>query len=233
MTCGTPRRRYPVARRAVELDGGTDANILDTLALALQMTGDLDQAIKTQRRAIARARAGGPYNRAEFEARLTDLLLANDDLVGAAAVSWEGLPVRLGESLITGSSPGASLVLRSEALMEQGRFGAAAALLRGCLADRQKALPEGHWLIAETVSRLGGAIAGEGEFAEAELLLLDGYAGMEPDRRAPADRKHRAIQRIIQLYQSWDKPDQVSEWRRRLENAPAESEGDPPNPRNR
>ena len=117
--------------------------------------------------------------------------------------------------------------------MKEGRFGEAASLLRGCLAMRQKALPEGHWLIADTTSRIGGAVAGEGKFAKAEPMLLEGYAALKENRRVPADRKHEAIRRIIRLYESWDKPDQASEWRRRLETAAADSAKDTPNPRNR
>ena len=102
---------------------------------------------------------------------------------------------------------------------EMARFGEAAELLRGCLATRQKSLPEGHWLIADTVSQLGGAVAGGGKFAEAEPLLLDGYAGMADNRRVLPDRKRQAIERIIRLYEAWDKPDQASEWRQRLGEA--------------
>ncbi len=224
-----PEAALPAAKRAVELDGGRDANILDALALAYQMTGDLDRAIEMQRRAIARARAGGPYNRAELESSLIDYLLEKGDLVGAATVSWKGLAAQLGESLIPGATPGESLVLQSEALIKEGRFGEAEELMRGCLAIRQKALPEGHWLIADTVSQLGGAISGAGKFAQAEPLLLEGYAAMRENRRVPADRKRQAIERIIQLYESWGKADQASEWRRRLEIAGADSDRDTQN----
>ncbi|MBU0617636.1 MAG: serine/threonine-protein kinase, partial [Planctomycetes bacterium] len=218
----------PVAQRADEMDGGTDVNVLDTLALAFQMTGNLDQAVETQRRAIVQARAGGPYNQEELEARLRDLLWAKGDVVGAATVSWEGLALELGEFLITDPSLGASLVLRSEALMTEGRFEEAAAQLRGCLATRQKALPEGHWLIADTTSQLGGAVAGARKFAEAESLLLDGYAGMQDNRQVPPEYKRRAIQRIIRLYESWDKPDQASAWRRRLGAVAEDGVGEDP-----
>jgi tetratricopeptide (TPR) repeat protein len=214
-----PEVALPFAQRAVELDGDRDAGVVETLALAYYMTGNLDRAVETQQRAIRVARVGGPYNRAELEARLVDYLVENGDLVGAASVSMGGLAGRLGESLITDTTPGASLVLRSEALAKEGRFQEAATLLRGCLAERQKLLPEGDWLIAETRSQLGGAVAGEGRFAEAELLLLDGYAGLKDNRRVPVERKLQAIQRIIRLYEAWDRPEQASQWRQRLAGA--------------
>jgi len=204
------------ARRAVELDGGADGGTLETLALAFRMTGDLDQAIETQRKAVALARAGGAYNRPELESKLMEYLLENGDFVAAASVSWEDLATQIGESIITEAAPRTSDVLRSEALMREGRFEEAADVLRGSLVTRQKTLPEGHWLIADTMIRLGSAVAGQGRFAEAESLLLEGCALMQQDRRVAADRKREAIERVIQLYQSWGKPDQAAEWRGRL-----------------
>jgi tetratricopeptide (TPR) repeat protein len=216
-----PAAALVVAQQAVDLDGGNDANLLDTLALALQMTGDLDQAIETQQQAVAQARAGGgPYNVAELEARLIDLLLAKGDVLAAAKFSWEGLAARLGESLDADSIAGSSLALRGQTLMEQGNFTEAEPLLRGCLAMRQNALPQDHWLIADTMSLLGGSLVGQGKFARAEPLLLDGYARMKNSRQVPENRKRQALQRIVALYESWGKPDQADTWRRSVEQGP-------------
>ncbi|HUU98855.1 MAG TPA: tetratricopeptide repeat protein [Phycisphaerae bacterium] len=219
-----PERALPVARRAVELDGGKDANILDTLALAFQMTGDLDWAIETQQRAVARARAGGPYNLAELEVRLADLLLERGDVLRAARVSWGGLAGRLRDSLASDSVVGGSLVLRAQALMEEGSFAEAEPLLRACLATRQKVLPEGHWLIADARSLLGVAVAGQGKFAQAEPLLLDAFARVKDNPQAPRDCKRQARQRIVRLYESWGKPDQAAEWRGPVETGPRHAE---------
>jgi hypothetical protein len=203
----------PVAQRAVELDGGKDANILDTLALAYQMTGNLDRAIETQQRAVARARAGGPYNLAELEVRLADLLLERGDVLRAARVSWGGLAGRLRDSLASDSMVGGSMVQQAQALMEEGRFAEAEPSLRACLATRQKVLPEGHWLIADARSILGVAIAGQGKFAEAEPLLLEAYTRVKDDPQAPRDCKQQARRRIVRLYESWGKPEQAAAWR--------------------
>ncbi|MBU0640736.1 MAG: serine/threonine-protein kinase [Planctomycetes bacterium] len=206
----------PIARRASELDGGRDAAILDTLATAQHMVGNLEQAIATQRQAIARVRAGGPYDRSELEAKLVNYLLQRGDLVKAAGVSWEGLAARLGESLLPDTAPGASLIHQSKSLSAAGRFDEAADLLRVCLAMRQKTLPEGHWLIADTISQLGGVIAEQGAFEEAEPLLLDACARLEENRRAPLEERRAAIQRIVRLYRSWSQPDRAEEWQQRL-----------------
>ena len=89
-------------------------------------------------------------------------------------------------------------------------------LLRECLEIRQDVLPEGHWLIFNTHSVLGGALTGRGKFDEAEPLLLDGYAGMKDHADAPADRKRQARKRIVALYESWGKPAQAAKWRAKL-----------------
>ena len=41
-----------LAQRAVELSGGIQPHILDTLALALFQTGEVEAAVETQRRAV-------------------------------------------------------------------------------------------------------------------------------------------------------------------------------------
>ena len=230
-----PEAALPVAEQAVERNGGSDVNLLDTLALAYQRTGHLDRAIETQRRAIALARTGGLYDPVKMESRLRDYLLESGDIVGAFNVSWEELTKGVSDWLLPeGILPAravpdddvsdASLVLQSEALMKEGRFNEAEEVLRGCLSMRRKTLPKGHWLIAEGMSRLGGALAGEGEFVLAEPLLLDAYTALKGNRQVSMDYIHHAIQRIIRLYESWGKPDKASAWRQRLGET-ADSDG--------
>jgi tetratricopeptide (TPR) repeat protein len=214
-----PAAALPVAQKAVALNGGEDAGMLETLALAFQMTGNLDQAIETQRRAIARARLGGPYSRSDLEAKLADYLVARGDVVEAARLPWDDLTSRVLGSFMGETVPGEALITQSEGLMREGRFDEAASVLRGCLATREKLLPQGNWLVADTRSRLGAALAGAARYAEAEPLLLDAYAAMSDNRLCPPDCRRQAVQRIVQLYESWGKAAQAAEWRLRLEDA--------------
>ncbi|MHC4942732.1 MAG: tetratricopeptide repeat protein [Planctomycetota bacterium] len=217
-----PEAALPAAVRAVELDGGRDPNTLETLAYAYRVTGNLDPAIETQRRAIAMAHTGGLYNLPEMEATLRDYLLESGKLVEAFNTAWDGLAMKnLGGWLLPGTDPDKSLVLRSEKLMAEDRFVEAAELLRACLSMRRKNLPEGHWLIWETKSLLGDAIAGSGQFVEAEPLLLEAYGAMKEDPKIAVDRKEQALSRIIRLYDSWGKPDKADQWRLELEEAEA------------
>jgi tetratricopeptide (TPR) repeat protein len=134
------------------------------------------------------------------------------------------------------------------ALLDQQKDAEAEPMLRECLAIREKALqPESpdYWLLANTRSMLGGALAGEGallmdsdvaagaaKLEEAEPLLLEGYAGLDAGLRDNASvaanirdqRIREALERIVKLYDAWDQiaPDagyaeKAAEWRARLD----------------
>ena len=67
----------------------------------------------------------------------------------------------------------------------------------------------------------------QGRFAEAEPLLLKGYDGMSPPP-AVEDRKREALQRIVDLYDAWGKPDKAAEWRAKLPTEQDAVASDPP-----
>ena len=65
-----PQAALPAAQRAVEMTEGKNAEILDTLALAYFMTGDLSAAIETQEKAVTLLSPGESELRMEREANL-------------------------------------------------------------------------------------------------------------------------------------------------------------------
>jgi len=212
-----PAAALPVALQAVELDGGRDATTLETLALAYGLTGKLDQAIATQRQAVAVAQAGGLYDRRRMEARLRDFLLQRGNVAEAFNVTFEQLALGLDDWVQSRFVPDMVLITQSESLIEEGHYDEAAAVLRGCLAMRRKALPPGHWLLADIKSRLGGAIALDGRFVEAEPLLLEACTTLETSPPIATNYRRQAVERIIRLYESWEKPNLAAPWRQRLE----------------
>lgn len=99
--------------------------------------------------------------------------------------------------------------------LEQGRYTQAEALLHQALNGFERATPN-DWDRYRSQSLLGASLAAQGQYAEAERLLLSGYEGML-DREAImpfADRFNvkKALDRLIYLYQRWGKPDRVAEW---------------------
>jgi serine/threonine protein kinase/tetratricopeptide (TPR) repeat protein len=103
------------------------------------------------------------------------------------------------------------------ALLKRGTPTAAAEaepVLRECLSIREKLYPLGHeqqWLRFNTMSLLGGALAAQAKYADAQSLLVDGYTGLKDDPHVPSaavaggDRKREALERVVRLYEAWDK----------------------------
>ncbi len=105
-------------------------------------------------------------------------------------------------------------------LLKHRQYPAAETYLRECLTIREKKLPD-DWLLFNTKSLLGGALAGQKKFQEAEPLLVEGYSGMK-DREAnipPAaqPRLPEAIRRLVDLYTAWDRPEDAAKWQALLE----------------
>jgi hypothetical protein len=76
------------------------------------------------------------------------------------------------------------------------------------------------WSRFHAMSLLGGALLGQGQYAEAELLLVQGYEGMRVRQaRIPASNKPRlpeAVEWMVRLYEAWGKPDKAAEWKSKL-----------------
>jgi tetratricopeptide (TPR) repeat protein len=103
------------------------------------------------------------------------------------------------------------------AYQSQGRFTESEPLAREALQFNRREQPN-EWERFRVESVLGASLAGQKRHAEAEPLLLEGYRGMaERKDRVGAPYSYyldRAGEWVVQLYQSWGKPDQASEWRR-------------------
>jgi hypothetical protein len=106
------------------------------------------------------------------------------------------------------------------ALLKAEQFAEAEPVLRECLSIRDEKLVTDDWLRFNTRSMLGGALAGQGKYDQAEPLLLDGYAGMKDNPAAPANRKRQALQRIVDLYEVSGKSQQAAMFRAELEDVP-------------
>ena len=101
-------------------------------------------------------------------------------------------------------------------------------LLREVLPLRLRDSPNST-RIGDLNSRLGGALVSiavtdpaldvegrQAKLSEAESLLLEGHERLQ---KAPAEEKYKrdALQRIVRLYEAWNKPDKRSEWEQKVE----------------
>jgi hypothetical protein len=92
-------------------------------------------------------------------------------------------------------------------------------LLREALGIQEKKNPD-SWEQFNSRSMLGHSLAGQEKYTEAEPLLLSGYEGLLR-RRATIPSYNRvavaeAGERIVQLYQHWNKPEKAVAWREKV-----------------
>lgn len=102
--------------------------------------------------------------------------------------------------------------------ISERKFGASEPLARENLAFAERAMPD-RWQRYRAASLLGASLAGQGKFAEAEPLLLDGYNGMlaRKDKMWAPNWYHldRTRAWLAELYDAWGQPDKAAAWRRR------------------
>jgi tetratricopeptide (TPR) repeat protein len=137
--------------------------------------------------------------------------LAADIVADARGTAPEGSPQLAG-----------ALAESGLALLQFKDYAGAEPILRACLAIRERTQPD-HWSTFNAHSMLGGAVLGRKKYAEAEPLLVSGYEGMKR-REATIPpmgriRLTEALERLVQLYESWGRPREAARWRAELGGA--------------
>jgi hypothetical protein len=114
------------------------------------------------------------------------------------------------------------LALLATNLLDQHTFREAEGVARTCLTIRANKQPQ-EWATFQTQVLLGATLLGQGKYADAEPLLLQGYRGLKGrEKTIPPQDKGRvpqALGRLVQLYEAWGKPDEAARWRKDLEAA--------------
>jgi hypothetical protein len=104
-------------------------------------------------------------------------------------------------------------------LVQQQKYADAEPILRESLAVLQKNHPE-TWETFRAQSLLGAALLGRQKYAEAEPHLVQGYQGLKRLEKSQGHKPHdspEALERLVQLYDAWDKPDEAAKWRKEQE----------------
>jgi eukaryotic-like serine/threonine-protein kinase len=94
-------------------------------------------------------------------------------------------------------------------------------VLREGLAIQEKKQPDA-WTTFNTQSILGVALLVQKKYADAEPLLRKGYEGLKQRAaQIPPQSKQvcltRALERLVRLYDAWDRPEEAARWRKELE----------------
>ena len=109
-----------------------------------------------------------------------------------------------------------SLAWLGKLLTEKKELTEAEANLREAVAIRGKAFKADDWRLAEARSLLGGCLVAKKQFAEAEPLLVEGYQVMMNKRGSTYRRTIQALERVVALYDAWQKPDRAAQYRAAL-----------------
>jgi tetratricopeptide (TPR) repeat protein len=106
-----------------------------------------------------------------------------------------------------------------ENLLKQARWSEAESLLREALTIYEKARRD-DWRRYNAMNELGGALMGQGRYAEAEPVVVPGYEGFKArEAKIPARHKPRlaeAAERVVRLYEEWGKPGPTAAWKVKL-----------------
>jgi hypothetical protein len=95
------------------------------------------------------------------------------------------------------------------------------------LAVRENKQPD-VWSTFDIQSMRGAALLGQKKYDKAEPLLLKGYLGMkEREEKIPVESKVRlsvALERLVQLFEATNRPDDAAKWRKELDSIKKQAE---------
>ncbi|MCP4589421.1 MAG: serine/threonine protein kinase, partial [bacterium] len=230
----------PLLRDALELrherlgEHATTVASQNQLGLLLRDMGEYDEAEQILRQALAlRVKLLGDQH--EFVAvskhNLAIALQAQGKYEEAEPLYRDALML-LKRTLRDKQHPKIASCLNSLAklLHETGRCGEAERCADRALTIRKRKYSgqPNHPEIAASCLTLGGILLDRGKFAEAEPVLRSSYDIIMrlPDR--DGRRTTETVQRMVELYEEWNRPDQAAEYRAMLPEAantpPAESQ---------
>jgi len=191
---------------------------MNSLAAARQLAGRLAEALP-----LFETAALG-FERRGFKDRNATVMVANTAAAYEAAGQldkaerWrrKWLAVLKERSGVESAAYAAELALLGDNLLRQKKFADAETVLRECLAIREKTQPQ-LWTTFNTQSALGGALADQMKYADAEPLLLKGFAGLKAREASipptiKSDRFAAAADRLVALYTALNKPAEVKKW---------------------
>ena len=93
-------------------------------------------------------------------------------------------------------------------------------MLREAVARYRETLPQRHVRIARARSELGGCLVALGDYDEAEQLLLESFAAVSGGGTEHGTLKNQALERLVDLYEAWGKPEAAMTYLEMMERSP-------------
>jgi serine/threonine-protein kinase len=113
-----------------------------------------------------------------------------------------------------------ALIINGLILAKTGQPQEGEKILREAVKIRTESLPKEHYWVALATSALGECLTIQKRYNEAEPLLLNSYEGLKISQGPDNPRTTIALQRLINLYEAWNKPDQAARYRALLSAPP-------------
>ena len=212
---GYLRRGLKIRRDILGDDNVEVVASIGTLAGLLSSMGEYQQAADLYRAGLATVRKlfGNEHNYVGGMANsLANVLREAGQYEEAEQLCYESLDI-LRRTLPAGHANVAyPLTALGTLLIETGRSAEALPYLEESLAIRKEAFASDHWQVGISESTLGYALIETGDYDEAEAHLLEGYHDIEKQYGNDNGMTQKAIKRIIELYEKWDKPDMAREF---------------------
>lgn len=143
------------------------------------------------------------------------------DLIKGEGLWRQLLEVRIRQEGPESEAASAPMLGLGENLIRQNRLTEAEDQTRACLRIRDKLAPDA-WPTFHAKSLLGEVLLAQEKYADAELLLRAGYEGLKKrEALIPAGERARvtaeAVQRLVEFYTAWGKPDEAARWHKERE----------------
>ena len=197
---------------------------LGNLASLLEETGQLTEAEALYREALSIRRKLYPNGHPRLARTLNNLgylLQAKGDAEGAEKCYLEA--VAIADKTLGPDHQERASYLRNlaVALLALGRSAEAEDAAREAVTVFRKAERPVPWRIADAESVLGGSLAAQRRFEEAEPLLVQSYPVLAKDQGNGAKRASEALKRATDLYIAWGKPERAAEFQAQAAGRPA------------
>jgi eukaryotic-like serine/threonine-protein kinase len=210
---------YALRRARLGEDHPDVANSLVNIGGVLASAGHYDRAEPLLRRGIASKRRslGDDHPDVATDMGALAVLLRTKGDSAAAESMYRDVLARQRRLLPRGHSRTVVTLLGlGDMLLARGRFAAAEPLLREAVTVARAVLPPSHPRVADAQRALGECLLRQGRYAEGEPLLLASLATFEATR-GPRDRRAReALQRVVELYERWPRPEAAASYRARV-----------------
>jgi tetratricopeptide (TPR) repeat protein len=186
---------------------------LTNLSYVLYAKGEHRAAIEMLRESLDMNRRELPADHntiASVATGLANLLIGERGYAEAERLVEESLGIR--RRTLGDESPqvGGSLTVKANLLVARRQFAEARQVAAQARRILEAKLPEDHWQVAMAQNAEGAALAGLGDYQEAESLLLSSLPRLGGSPLPGLEKTGR--ERLARLYTAWRKPDKASQY---------------------